>query len=215
MLKSLAPKLIIGCLGIGSVTAGTVYAFLPEKYSHQLNKQGRILLTSISDKWDEIKKRYDAEGDDLPILINGQKIAKDNSTLTKIKDWCSKNSNNIFTNTKDENYRRVSAWCTEPKTIEEWMENNKKVLKDEEGTAGKANEHETEWESKKTTYNQAGNNQLIKEITTSNTTEGAEIAVNSLNETSKLRAWCRYSKKKHFKHEEDPRFLKYLKWCVK
>ncbi|OAL10587.1 hypothetical protein A6V39_00785 [Candidatus Mycoplasma haematobovis] len=214
MLKSLAPKLVIGALGIGSVTAGTVYAFLPNKYSHYLSSKGRILLTKGSSKFEDLKNKYASEGDGLLITINEKEIPKNELTKEQLETWCLANSNNTFTNTKDKNYQRVSAWCTEPKSIKDYIDNSKTVLNDEEVNAGD-HPNKTDWEAKKDEYSKLKTNDLLIKAISSSAETGEDIAATNLDQASKLRAWCKHSKEKHFKHEEDPRFLKYLKWCTK
>lgn len=215
-MKAIVPKLIIGGLGAGTVGAGAIYASLPDKYSDYLNKQGRVLLASNSEKWAEIKTIYDSQADDLIITIDGEKLTKENSTSKKIKDWCSKNSNNTFTDTKDKTYQKVSALCTEPKTIQELIGSNKTVLNDDEPTVGKEDSDKQEWQKKQEAYAQLkedDKSKLIKEI--NGDAEGTVIEAKDFNDATKLRKWCKYSKTKHFKHEEDQRFLNYLNWCVK
>ncbi|OAL10570.1 hypothetical protein A6V39_00700 [Candidatus Mycoplasma haematobovis] len=212
MLKSTAIKGVIGVLGVGAITTGAVYANLPSSIESYLNKQGRTLLTGTEDKWEGAKSKYASEGDDLLITINNQKIAKDQLSNKQLKKWCETNSKKSFSNIDDEIYQRVSSWCTEPKTIAQSLK-GKRPLNDTEPANSQKNIDETEWEKKKATYKTANSKELIKSIE-SNNSEGSEIAAGTSITTTQLRKWCEFSKSKHFKHEKDNRYLRYLKWCV-
>ncbi|OAL10566.1 hypothetical protein A6V39_00680 [Candidatus Mycoplasma haematobovis] len=180
-------------------------------YEAHLKKQGRSLLPQLSTHWKTLVSKYSSEGDGLLISINGQTIQKNNLQEEQLKSWCSENSSKQFTSAKDDNYQRVSAWCTEPKTIKDLIGKDKVALNDSDptGTTG----GEDEWTEKVNKYKDSQNKDLIKEITQDR--EGNDIAVQNFNDAGKLRAWCRFSKTKHFKHEEDERYLKYIKWCTK
>ncbi|OAL10577.1 hypothetical protein A6V39_00735 [Candidatus Mycoplasma haematobovis] len=216
-MKSIATKALIGVLGAGTVATGVVFAALPESYESYLNKQGRPLLTGDSGEWEKVKTKYSQEGDDLLIKIDGKEIKKTELQIDQLKTWCSQNSKKSFSNTKDSIYQRISAWCTKPKTISEQVE--KGMLNDEESPTAESttteNIDETTWKIKAKDYKTTTESYLIK-IINDRGEEGEVIVANSTTaiETKKLRAWCKYSKAKHFKHEEDQRYLTYKKWCV-
>lgn len=200
----------VGFAGGGAALAGL--SFMPppkETCGEYLNKQGRKIITGDAEKWGTVLTKYKAEGEGLLINIGGQN--KKELTNTELKKWCDENSKKEFTDLDNVIYQRVSAWCTEPKTIEKLS--SKTPLNTEDGIGGRPNVSESQWEVKKGIYEKSDNKDLIKEIGVDEQ-ETTEIVAGSTITTEKLRKWCKFSKDKHFKHEKDSRFLKYLKWCV-
>ncbi|OAL10618.1 hypothetical protein A6V39_00940 [Candidatus Mycoplasma haematobovis] len=217
-MKSIAVKVLIGTLVAGTVATGVVFANFEDNYESYLRKQGRELLTSGSDKWNTLKTKYSKEGDGLLITIEDKPVQKTDLQPEQLKEWCLANNKGKFTNTKDEIYQRVSAWCTEPKTIVEkiGLEN---ILDDTEpatpsGTGVAQTLNQALWTRKAQNYNTEGNTILIKQINNSSAEGTEDIRVSAATEAI-LRAWCRFSKNKHFKHEEDARYKAYLSWCTK
>lgn len=204
----------IGFAGGGATLAGL--SFMPppkDTFSDYLNKQGRTVITGEESKWDTVKDKYNSEGDGLLITLKGNSITKGQLTSKELKEWCIENSRKEFTNLEDVTYQRVSAWCTTPTTIEKLVGKSKTPLNDDEPVHPNKNTNETEWGEKKLAYKTTQKKELINNIVENNS-EGAEITNASEITEIQLRKWCKFSKGKHFKHEKDSRYLKYLKWCV-
>lgn len=212
-MKSITVKVILGALGAVSVATGVAFANLPDNYESYLKKQGRELLTKDSQQWEVLKTKYSEEGDDLLITIDEKEGPKKDLNANQFKEWCLANNNKAFTNTKDEIYQRVSAWCTEPKTITQKIGLTRKILDDKESPQPSEVE-QLKWKNKLSSYNSSSDTkQRIKEIT-SNKVEGEKFIEIGSAEEAMLKAWCRFSKDKHFKHEEDQRYNNYLLWCT-
>lgn len=214
-MKPIITKVTIGILGAGTVATGIVFANASDTYGNHLNKQGRTLLSlSETSLWEKIKTNYDNDDGDLLIEIDGNKVEKNKLDIEKLKTWCSQNSSKKFIGTDDQNYQRVSAWCAEPKTIKDLIGSGRIALNDNDPSGTEKNNDETFWATKVRDYKNSEDNYLINEVS-SPTEEGSVIAKTNLSDAGKLRKWCRVSKEKPFKHEEDSRYLKYIKWCTK
>ncbi|OAL10146.1 hypothetical protein A6V39_04505 [Candidatus Mycoplasma haematobovis] len=201
----------IGVVGAGAIATGVFFANKSDTYSSYLEKIGRKLLGKEETGWDTLKTRYDAENEGLQITLSGQTTPAKTIEVQQLKSWCSENANKTFTKKEDTTFLSVSAWCTAPKTIEGQIGTSKTILNVAKVTSGTTNNHENLWKGKETEYKKSTNTNLIKEIQSNE--EKADIATSAVT-VDKLKDWCNLSKGKHFKHDKDTRYLKFLEWCV-
>ncbi|AEW45844.1 hypothetical protein MHC_04940 [Mycoplasma haemocanis str. Illinois] len=195
-IKYAAIATIVGMSGIaGAVHAARKY-YDWEIISDRLSKIGRPLLKIHEfEKWKKIGDRYKLQTNND--LIEG---IDRNASIEKIKEWCAMNS--IEKPDDTELYRKVATWCTEPLSISEFINKEKKLRMMQ--TEGATDKHY--WDSKVESYKNADSEKLINK-------ENKPITSSSITD-SELKNWCKDNAEKDYKYELDPHYLKFIEWCT-
>ncbi|AEG73667.1 hypothetical protein MHF_1433 [Mycoplasma haemofelis Ohio2] len=213
--KTLFPVAIVGSFAAWTA----IKAARPFTIERYLKVTGRPMLSQgDSSSWDIQKARYsESNNQDLIRLGEGEispkNIGKDPSNL---KFWCEANSKRKFLGKDDWLFKLVATWCTSPISFTDQLENLGSEILDFEYDYY-SNKDQKYWDSVIEDYwKKSKEGDWIQRV---DVYMGKPFENGVLKKSEAtvlyLKKWCEFNKEQPYKHELDPKFIRYKKWCTK